>query len=94
MASNNRGPYQYKELCRAEIGDNLWVVVSQRIDGKIIIATANVVKAEGRTKTVFLANPLILGSIEALGEMGNCLLDAHDKLSPEATETEQEVTSK
>jgi hypothetical protein len=78
----NRVAHSYHELSRVEVGENFWIVVSQRNDGKIIIATANVVQAEGRTKTVFLANPLILKNLQSLADMGDCLLDACDRLNP------------
>jgi hypothetical protein len=84
-----RGPYRFRELSRTEIGDNVWLVISLRMpDNKIVIAKANVAIAEGRAKTMFMPDPLILNGKEPLGSAGNCLLDAFDKLDKFEVETQ------
>lgn len=81
MVQNVRGPYRFSELSRTQIGDNVWLVVSTRSDRKIVVALANIVVAEGRSKTVFMTDPpLVLRDMDALGNAGNCLLDAFEKL--------------
>lgn len=81
MAQINKGPFRFRELSRAEIGDNVWIVVSKREpDNKIVVARANIAVAEGREKTMFMPDPLIINNAEALGAAGNCLLDAYEKL--------------
>lgn len=82
--AQNKGQFRFRELSRVEIGDNVWLVVSERSDGKIVVARGNVVIAEGRPKTMFMPDPLILKDKEALGASGNCLLDGFEKLEKAA----------
>lgn len=75
-----KGPFRFKELSRVEVGDNLWLVISERSDGKIVVARASIAIIEGKSKTIFMQDPLLLNNKDALGAAGNCLLDAFEKL--------------
>jgi hypothetical protein len=92
-----RGPYRFRELARVEIGSNVWLVVSLRMpDNRIVVAKANIAIVEDRPKLMFLPDPLILKDIETLGSVGNCFLDAYEKLIPTVDEeaSNQEASSK
>jgi len=89
--SQNRGPFWFRELCRTEIGDNVWLVVSERSpDKKIVVARALVALVEGQAKTVYMPDPLTFKDKEALANAANCLMDAVDKLD----KRDQQKTSK
>lgn len=85
-----KGPFRFRELSRAEIGDNVWLVVSERSDGRIVVARANVAVAEGRPKTMYMPDPLIMNNREALGAAGNCLLDAFERLEARNADKQNE----
>jgi hypothetical protein len=76
-----RGGFRYQELARAEVGDNVWIIVSLRKpDNELVVAIGNIVQAAGREKMMYNAAPIILPHKDALEEAGNCLLAAVDKL--------------
>ena len=82
--AQNRGGSGLRELARVEIGDNVWLIVSRRqYDGKIVMASGNMVQADGHTKMMYNAISIVISSVEGVGKAGDCLLDVYEKLNPE-----------
>lgn len=56
---DRRGP-RFKTLARAMVGLNRWVVISEREDGKINLATQVEAETDEGKKRVFLKDPLVM----------------------------------
>lgn len=79
MAKPQNVPYRFTELARAQIGENHWLVISRRNDGKYVQARATVTRVDGKEETMFFPDPLVIQSLPGLEEAANAFMAAIEK---------------